>query len=201
LTFSLYELNISTTQGGLKLESIRRQSATTPRDIINIGAPQAADGADIWQLIADSGALDENSLYCNLLQCSHFAETCAVARMDGKVVGWMSGYIPPQQPDTLFVWQICVSPAARKRGLASRLIRNVLNRRNCQQVRHVSCTITKDNAASWKLFGSLARELDASLEKREHFSKDEHFQGMHDSEFEVVIGPFQSQGVRALRAA
>jgi L-2,4-diaminobutyric acid acetyltransferase len=197
----LDELNIWPTQGGLKLETICRPSATKPKNLINIGAPQASDGAEIWQLIADSGALDENSLYCNLLQCSHFADTCAVARMDGKVVGWMSGYIPPQQLDTLFVWQICVSPAARKRGLASRLIQDVLQRRNCRQVRHVSCTITKDNAASWKLFGSLARELDAALEKREHFSKDEHFQGMHDSEFEVVIGPFQAQGARTLRAA
>ena len=75
----------------------------------------------VWDLIAANPALDGNSLYANLLQCSHFAETCALAEQNGTLVGWMSGYRPPEQPDTLFVWQICVSEAARGQGLGKRL--------------------------------------------------------------------------------
>lgn len=168
---------------------------------ISIRAPESADGADVWQLVGDSGTLDTNSLYCNLLQCSHFAPTCAIAHLDGQIVGWMSGYIPPQQPDALFVWQICVSPKARKRGLAQHLIQDVLNRKECAAVRHVCCTITKDNAASWKLFESVARQLNASMTSHEHFSSNEHFRGLHDSEFEVVIGPFEQPNISGLKAA
>jgi L-2,4-diaminobutyric acid acetyltransferase len=183
------------------LETVRGRSKALTQDAISLRAPKAADGADVWRLIGDSATLDTNSLYCNLLQCSHFNDTCAIATMDGQLVGWMSGYTLPQQPDALFVWQICVSPAAQKRGLALRLIQDVLQRDHCQQVQHVCCTITEDNAASWKLFEALARQLDAPLACREHFSKADHFKGLHDSEFEVVIGPFQSQGDRKLRAA
>src|SRR5690554_2044835 len=95
---------------------------------LSIRAPRSSDGPRVWRLITATGALDNNSLYANLLQCTHFAATCALAEMDGEIVGWMSAYAPPRQPDTLFVWQICVAEAARGQGLAQKLIAAVLAR-------------------------------------------------------------------------
>lgn len=161
-----------------------------PESTLNIRMPLADDGARIWHLIDGSGALDANSLYCNLLQCSHFAATCALAERDGKVAGWLSGYVPPAQPDTLFVWQVCVAAAARGLGLGKRLVTSVLERHHCADVRHVECTITRTNAASWALFQKVARELDAELTSTPHFLRDRHLDGRHDSEFRVAIGPF-----------
>jgi L-2,4-diaminobutyric acid acetyltransferase len=60
--------------------------------------PRKADGARIWDMIKSIEALDDNSMYCNLLQCSHFAGTCALAEIGGKPIGWISGYLPPE-PD------------------------------------------------------------------------------------------------------
>src|SRR3546814_7926132 len=51
--------------------------------------PRKTDGTRIWALIRSIAALDDNSLYCNLLQCSHFAGTCALAEIDGRAVGWI----------------------------------------------------------------------------------------------------------------
>ena len=65
--------------------------------------PTMDDGSDVWNLIQDINKLDDNSMYCNLLQCSHFAETCALALEGDAIVGWMSGYRPPSATDTLFV--------------------------------------------------------------------------------------------------
>ncbi|OLP45958.1 diaminobutyrate acetyltransferase [Rhizobium oryziradicis] len=183
------------------MQATEGRSTDSSKSPISIRAPESADGADVWQLVGDIAALDNNSLYCNLLQCSHFAPTCAIAHLDGEVVGWMSGYIPPQQPDALFVWQVCVSPKARNRGLAQGLIEDVLSRGDCAAVRHVRCTITKDNAASWKLFESVARQLKASITSHEHFSSTEHFRGLHDTEFEVVIGPFEQPNTHFSKAA
>ncbi|MDZ7924415.1 MAG: GNAT family N-acetyltransferase [Marinagarivorans sp.] len=39
-----------------------------------------------------------------------------------KVVGFISGYIPPRTPNTLFVWQVAISEKARGKGLASQLV-------------------------------------------------------------------------------
>ncbi|MGV8988321.1 MAG: diaminobutyrate acetyltransferase [Cypionkella sp.] len=166
-----------------------------------IRAPQPEDGPQIWRLIEAAGALDSNSLYCNLLQCTHFAETCAVAEMDGEVVGWMSGYVPPAQPDTLFVWQVCVAEAARGCGLGQRLITSVLARPKAAKLRHVDCTITKTNAASWALFRKVARALDADLKSEPHFLRETHLDGEHESEIRVTIGPFETSGARSAKAA
>src|SRR3546814_20772399 len=61
--------------------------------------------------------LDTNSLYCNLLQCTHFAETCVLAERDGEISGWISGYRLVHDPEAMFVWQVAVHERARGRGL------------------------------------------------------------------------------------
>lgn len=166
-----------------------------------IRAPRREDGAGVWDLVQGTAGLDDNSMYCNLLQCTHFAATCALAEIDGEVVGWMSGYIPPESPDVLFVWQVCVSEKARGQGLARRLIASVLARDVCSNVRRVHSTITNDNAASWALFGSIADALGADLTRQPHFKRDDHFDGRHETEHLVSIGPFERAPLPLRRVA
>lgn len=167
--------------------------------VLTFRRPRKADGAEVWALIKEIEALDDNSMYCNLLQCSHFAGTCALAEEDGRPLGWVSGYIPPETPDTLFIWQVAVHPRARGRGIAKQLVHELLRRPECFEVRHLHSTITRDNAASWGLFRSLAGDLQAPLEDAAHFERDAHFSGAHATEHLVRIGPFER--VRLRRAA
>jgi L-2,4-diaminobutyric acid acetyltransferase len=167
----------------------------------SIRMPELRDGTKVWALIEASGALDGNSLYCNLLQCSHFAATCALAEKDGEILGWMSGYTLPERPDTLFVWQVCVAEAARGQGLGRKLIAAVLERPGCADVRHVECTITKANAPSWALFRKVAQGLDADLTSQPQFLREAHLNGQHDSEIRVTIGPFDRHDVPQAQSA
>ncbi len=185
----------------MKLTTVSQQDTANPRSAISVRAPKNEDGAAVWNLISDTESLDDNSMYCNLLQCSHFSATCALAEMDGDVVGWVSGYIPPETPDTFFVWQVCVSEKARGKGLAKRLINAVLGRKVCENVTRVQSTITKDNKASWALFGSIADTLDTDLARKAHFTRDDHFDGQHDTEFLVTIGPFERDDLPVRSAA
>jgi L-2,4-diaminobutyric acid acetyltransferase len=172
--------------------------------------PRKADGAKIWNLIKSIEALDDNSLYCNLLQCSHFAATCALAELDApassgnaapgadrRAVGWISGYRPPESPDTLFIWQVAVHPEARGRGIAKRLVHELLKRPECRRVRHIHSTITRDNKASWALFRAIADDLDAPLADDPHFEREAHFDGACATEHLVEIGPFTRVGLRS----
>jgi L-2,4-diaminobutyric acid acetyltransferase len=173
------------------------QAVYAPRaQAVTYRRPRKADGARIWALIKSIEALDDNSMYCNLLQCSHFAGTCALAEMDGKPVGWISGYLPPERPDTLFVWQVAVHPDARGRGNAKRLVRELLKREGCERVRHIHSTITRDNAASWALFRAIADDLDAPMVDDAHFEREAHFGGQHPTEHLVEIGPFDRVALR-----
>lgn len=167
------------------------QKTARASDAITIREPSENDGAEIWHLVKASGALDENSMYCNLLQCTHFSSTCALAERDGEAIGWVSAYIPPEHPDRLFVWQVCVREDARGNGLGKRLIRDILARDVCKAVKNIDTTITDDNDASWSLFGKVAKSLGAELERTEHFEEEAHFDGHHPTEHLVSIGPFK----------
>ena len=46
---------------------------------ISLRTPVKDDGFRLHQLVAECPPLDPNSIYCNLLQCSHFAETGVAA--------------------------------------------------------------------------------------------------------------------------
>ena len=159
-------------------------------DTLTIEAPKSEDGAAVHDLIAACPPLDTNSLYMNLIQTTHFAQTCALAREDNEVIGWVSGHIPPEEPDVFFLWQVAVGEKARGRGVPKRLVADIFSRPSCKDVRYLKTTITPDNEASWGLFRSIARWLDAPLKDTKFFDKDAHFKGRHDSEILVTIGPF-----------
>ena len=70
------------------------KDSDTPRmPVPRLRKPNAGDGAAIWALVKSCKPLDENSMYCNLVQVDHFRDTCVVAGMDGEVVGWTSGHM------------------------------------------------------------------------------------------------------------
>lgn len=157
---------------------------------MNFRMPVAQDGPAITALIAACPPLDGNSAYCNLLQCTHFADSCIVAERDGQIVGWVSGYRLPADPGCFFIWQVAVAAEARGEKLAQRMIAALLDRPSATGVTHLITTVTPDNAASWALFAGIARRLGAELTKAPLFERDAHFAGAHETEWQATIGPF-----------
>lgn len=151
--------------------------------------PSPEDGLSVFRLVAQCPPLDPNSIYCNLLQCSHFANTSVAAVNHGELVGFVSGYLVPDRPDTLFIWQVAVGESARGQGLATQMLRHILKRPQCGQVSYVETTITSSNRASWALFEGLAKKFDTELASLLLFDREKHFGGGHDSEMLVRVGP------------
>ena len=161
--------------------------------------PDATDGPAVTALIAACPPLDRNSAYCNLIQCTHFADHCIVAERDGRVVGWVSGHRPPSDPDAFFVWQVAVAAEARGQRLARRMIDALLARPAQAGVKHLITTVTDDNEASWALFRSLARDHGADLERSVAFDRETHFAGAHATEFQARIGSLNKDNMQEER--
>lgn len=151
--------------------------------------PKSNEGLPVHDLIDAGGALDANSLYCNVLMVHHFSATSAVAVNGGNVVGFVTAYIPPNHADTLFVWQIGVAEAWRGKAIAKAMLLSILDRDICQSVQYLTATITPTNVASWALFESVAHALNTPLSKAPLFDREMHFGGRHESETEIKIGP------------
>lgn len=157
----------------------------------SVRAPRAEDGRALYKLAKEAGGLDVNSEYAYLLLGAHFSETCAIAEENGEAIGFVSAYILPDHPDTLFVWQIAIDRQHRKRGLAKAMLKDILGRDICQPVHYLQASITPSNSASQNLFASLARDLESEL-KRLSFFDAALFSESHEEEFLVHIGPFFS---------
>jgi len=157
---------------------------------ILLRSPVTEDGLGVWQLVKRCPPLDTNSSYCNLLQCSHFAGTSVIAESGDNIVGFISGYKLPDRLDTLFIWQVAVAEEARGLGLASSMLTEILARSACETTHYLETTITRDNRGSWALFESLATKLGVPCKSSPWLDKDKHFNGAHDSEALVRLGPF-----------
>lgn len=167
------------------------------RQALAVRAPEVGDGAEIWSLVRNSGALDVNSPYAYLLACRHHAGTSLVAERAGRLVGFVLAYRPPRQPDTVFVWQIAVAREARRQGLGGRLLRTLVERQVPTGVSHLETTITPSNEPSWRLFRGLARTLGVSYTQApgfpaELFPDEGDGEPAHEREELVRIGPFGS---------
>ena len=144
----------------------------------------------LHRLVRACSPLDLNSLYCNLLQCSHFKNTSIAAVSDDNLVGSVTGYHIPDRPDTLFIWQVAVHPEARGKGLARTMLRKLLERMATQGIHFVETSITLSNEASLRLFTGFATEQHANMVRSVMFEQESHFEGIHETEYLFRIAPF-----------
>ncbi|CAM4526014.1 diaminobutyrate acetyltransferase [Nocardia ninae] len=173
-------------QAAAALGSVPARKQTGPAVVLR--APRVADGAQLWRIAKDSEVLDTNSSYAYVLWCRDFATTSVVAEVNGRVVGFVIGYLRPQAPDTVFVWQVAVDRAQQGKGTGAQLLHALLNNVAAQGVSKLETTISPDNAASIALFTSVARRRDARITKRPLFDAGV-FPDSHAPEDLYLIAP------------
>ncbi|MCE4936506.1 diaminobutyrate acetyltransferase [Aliivibrio fischeri] len=145
--------------------------------------PLRTDGDDVYALITECPPLDINSSYCNFLQATHFSKTCVLAEKDSDLAGFISGYQKPDEPNTLFIWQVAVSPRYRGKGLAFSMLATLLERKNLLHIEFIETTITKENNASWSLFKKIDAQYGNQGQITTFLDKESHFKGKHDTEY------------------
>lgn len=161
-----------------------------PADLL-IERPATTDGAALWRLAKESKTLDLNSSYSYLLWCRDFAGTSVVARgADGEPVGFVTGYLRPDRPRTLLVWQVAVDPAHRGHGIAAKLLDGLTARLVAEHgITGMETTITPGNTASERLFTSFAERHGAQVTREVLFPAELFTDGPHDPEVLYRIGP------------
>lgn len=160
-------------------------------DPLVIEHPSVADGAPMWELAGAAGSLDVNSSYAYLLWCRDFSSTSVVARPSSRdgVAGFVTGYVRPDDPTVLLVWQVAVAPDHRRRGLGGAMLEavvGVMAERGCT---HMETTVTADNEASRAMFDGIAGRHGARIEESVLFAVGDFPDG-HDAEHLLRIGPF-----------
>ncbi|AFG38860.1 diaminobutyrate acetyltransferase [Spirochaeta africana] len=166
---------------------------------MNFRHPTAEDGAAIWRIVRDSGVLDLNSSYCYLMMGHYFGDTCIVAEdphtdpaaNGDRLAGFIVGFRPPQDPATLFVWQVAVDPGHRGKGVGSRMLQALLAAQPAEEIHYIEATISPSNTASQALFRKAAATLKTDCSVSDLFLADMFpGSGEHEPEHRYRIGPF-----------
>ncbi|MEU5836810.1 MULTISPECIES: diaminobutyrate acetyltransferase [Streptomyces] len=163
---------------------------------LKLDTPRVDDGAAIWRIARDSKTLDLNSSYSYLLWCRDFAATSVVARDGaGEPVGFITGYVRPEAPRTLLIWQVAVDEAARGRGLAAAML-DGLTLRAAEEcgIDSIETTVTPDNTPSNRLFTSYAQRHSAAVAKDVLFDAALFPEDGHEPEVGYRIGPVAFPG-------
>jgi len=151
-------------------------------------SPDKADGARMWTMVKDSGKLDLNSPYYYLTMSHWFSDSCLIAEnpQDNSLVGMVTGFRQPSDPQTLFVWQVAVDEQYRGQGIAITLLDELATKADIQ---FVEATISPSNLSSKRLFEKWAIAKEAAIVVSEGFSES-YFPGQqHEQEDLYRIGP------------
>ena len=165
--------------------------AAVARDVV-MRRPGLRDAASIWRLARESKVLDVNSSYAYALWCRDFADSSVVATANGAVVGFVTGFVRPSAPDTVFVWQVAVDAHYRGAGVGVAMLDSLLGSIAARHVWRLETTVSADNAASVAMFAALARRRGAQLTRRPLFGADD-FPDDHAAEDLYLIEPDQQR--------
>lgn len=143
----------------------------------------------MWELARDSGALDLNSPYAYLLFGAHFSATSLVAEHEGRLVGFVAGYLPPTDPDLVFIWQVAVDPSMRGAGLGGSLLHTTFEHAQTRGATGITATVTPSNDPSRRLFQAVARDLGLSYREEPLFGAELFAGEGHEPEHRILIAP------------
>lgn len=145
----------------------------------------------MFRIVKDSGVLDVNSAYSYLMWGKYFSETSCVALNDNKVIGFVSGFIQPEQTDTLFVWQIAIDSDFQGKGLATQLLEELLSQLKHKNINFLEATVTPTNIPSSKLFHKIANNHNTDCTIKTCFTKEQFPDKTTEEEQTHRIGPLK----------
>ncbi len=126
---------------------------------IEIRPPEPGDVSEILNLVSACGPwLTPHHSYVFWLTVRCCNRICAVAVLDGHLVGWCS--IFPESGVAFLLHQLAVAPVLRQKGLAVSLVGYLVNKLRTQEgAFRLEFTVDRRNVAAQKLFRSVAERV------------------------------------------
>lgn len=124
--------------------------------------------------------------------CTYFSKTSVVVAKQGRIVGFISAFIKPETPNTLFVWQVAVDATERGKGLATEMLQYLLEAASSTNINYLEATISPSNIPSQKLFLGIANKLDTVVNISPCFTATDFPEAGHEDEQVHLVGPFKN---------
>jgi L-2,4-diaminobutyric acid acetyltransferase len=160
--------------------------------IFTFEVPKKRDGREVYDFIRSNPPLDLNSRYAYFLLCDHFSDTSIICRNIGnkeEIVGFIGGYRKPEEPETLFVWQIAVSSECRGHKLSHMMLERLIKADQPVPVKKVEATYTPSNMASYNFFTRFGENKGAEVNTSDYLSEEDLGGDIsnHEAEKKIIL--------------
>jgi|TARA_B110000503_G_scaffold52015_1_gene83736 L-2,4-diaminobutyric acid acetyltransferase len=152
---------------------------------IKITHPNKKNGLAIARLVERCPPLDLNSTYHYFIQSHYFSKTSAVAFDNNEVIAFASGFILPENNNSLFIWQVAIDESYRGQGLGIELINFILEQNH--SVNTIETTVTKSNSSSRRMFEKISQKYESTVSEKVLFDGERDFSNEHESEILITI--------------
>lgn len=168
--------------------TIDTSTAAPARDRVVFRRPEPSDAHAAWELVKSTDQLDDNSEYYYMIWFRDFARTSVVATVNDEVIGFLSGYRRPDQPDTYFVWQEAVKPKHGIPFLGIKLFDHAVEQELLAGARYVEASVSEANTPMVMVLKRFAKRWGATVDKSVLFASTAFGDGHHEETL-YRIGP------------
>ena len=157
---------------------------------MELRTPEIEDARESFRIARNEPNIDANTEYYYMIWYRDFSETSLVAVSEGKQIGYLTAFISPKNPDTLFIWQIATMPHHGVPNLGIKMMTHVVDKAKRKGVEYVEATVSPDNRPINYVMRLLAKRLAANYSTSMLFNPDA-FEGSHEAELMYRIGPLE----------
>jgi len=123
------------------------------------------DVDEIRKFVKHSKPLDLHTAFTYWTLFKYFGDTCFVLEKKGRIIGFISGLLSSNQPNTLYLWQIGIDPDYRGNRYAEILLKRVVEAARAKDCKGLQITIAPENRSSYRLFSRFALEQGLAMDK------------------------------------
>jgi L-2,4-diaminobutyric acid acetyltransferase len=149
--------------------------------------PETKDKGRVTAPVGTALPRDTRGISGTVVGQDAFHETSVLAEMNGELLGRITGYLLPYDPETLFIWHIEVSDAAPGTALSMRMLRHLLQQKSCAGVTRVQTVISSDDEAPWLQFRQFAGKQNTSMDIQPYYTQALEPHKRHENDNLVTI--------------
>ncbi|QUH05534.1 diaminobutyrate acetyltransferase [Saccharopolyspora erythraea] len=161
------------------------------REEVVFRTPEPKDGQAVWEMVSNDRQLDTNSPYYYTMWFRDFAHESLVATVRDEIVGFLTGYRRPDEPETYVVWQEAVRPRHGIPNLGVDIFEHAAAQQIADGAKYVEATVSANNKPIIWVLKKFAKAHAAEVETGVLFPSD-YFPGEHHDEVLYRIGPIAS---------
>lgn len=119
---------------------------------IKIRNPDEEEFLDVYNFISNCKPLENYSEHFYKIILRYFGNTCFVAELDDKIIGFIMNLVSQNDKETLFLWQIGVSLEHRNKKIGKKLLKETEKTAKEIGCKRIELTIDPENRLSQNLF-------------------------------------------------